>query len=388
MIDAAWHREPLVLTIANVLLDRLEHGTQERVRPPRLKLDNRNAPSLFAANARESDYQWSLVQKMADAGWIRLILDATTEAMPGYYRNPRVELADEGALRAVTARPAERLPEWHDHFLAALATMLPPDHPALSEAARTTLPLQTYDPKLIAEKLLAVRSLADEPLLLREVASQLFFGQSKALDGKESLIAAVLSLRDCPFPESPIHLMVQLPSVPFTAVLFVENSASFEALARRRPASTEHLALIYASGYRCSARRLRTADGASVYFASATLPSLDERDRFCAWLTRNGPEIPVAFYGDLDYAGMSILARLRSSFPHAIAWQPGYDAMLASLRAGSGHPPEAARKGGQQDPISTGCLYADDVLLPALRQYGRFVDQELYGLRTTGSRAP
>jgi hypothetical protein len=158
-------------------------------------------------------------------------------------------------------------------------------------------------------------------------------------------------------------------------------------LARRRPPSTEHLALIYASGYRCSARRLRTADGASVYFAAATLPSLDERDRFCAWLTRNGPEIPVAFYGDLDYAGMSILARLRSSFPHAIAWQPGYDVMLASLRSGAGHPPEAARKGGQQDPISTGCPYADEVLLPALRQYGRFVDQELYGLPPTSSRA-
>ncbi len=380
MTEAAWQREPLVLAIANALLDRLDHGPEERVRVPRLKLDSRTAATLYSPNARECDFQWSLVQKMEEAGWIRLVVDRGQSTDPGYYRNPRVELLDEGALRTATARPAERPPEWHDHFLSSLATMLPSDHPALLEAKRLTLPLQSYDPALAARQLLAIRSLADQPLLLREVASQVFFGQSKALDGKESLVAAVLGLSDCPFPESPIQLCVHLPEVPYTGVLFVENITPFETLARRRPPSTEQLALIYASGYRSSARRLRTPHGASVYFAGATLPTTAERDRFCAWLIRAGDEVPVAFYGDLDYAGMDILAKLRVSFPFARAWQPGYTPMLVSLSAGDGHPPEAARKSGQLDPGMTGCAYADETLLPALRQHRRFVDQEFYGL--------
>jgi hypothetical protein len=82
--------------------------------------------------------------------------------------------------------------------------------------------------------------------------------------------------------------------LPFQGlVLFVvENSTTFESLARRRPAATANLALIYASGHLCSAKRLRM------------------------------------------------------------------------------------RKTGQRDPGITGCQHADAVLLPAIRRYGKFVDQE------------
>ncbi|MCW5573268.1 MAG: hypothetical protein KIT37_09580 [Steroidobacteraceae bacterium] len=85
----------------------------------------------------------------------------------------------------------------------------------------------------------------------------------------------------------------------------------------------------------------------------------------------------MAFYGDLDFSGLSILARLRGSFENTVAWQAGYDPMLAILENGGGHLPEAAKKGAQRDPLRTGCMYADDVLLPALRREGRFVDQEI-----------
>jgi hypothetical protein len=117
-------------------------------------------------------------------------------------------------------------------------------------------------------------------------------------------------------------------------------------------------------------------DGASVYFAASALPSKAEVDRFEAWLLQKGPRIPVAFYGDLDFAGMSILARLRGSFEGAEAWEPGYEMLLRLLQADGGHTAEAARKTGQRDPGATGSQYADCVLLPAIRQYGRFVDQE------------
>jgi hypothetical protein len=94
-----------------------------------------------------------------------------------------------------------------------------------------------------------------------------------------------------------------------------------------------------------------------------------------AWLYRR-PVIPVFFWGDLDYSGMAILRDLKAIFPNLEAWQPGYARMLARLNAGAGHLPDEAGKAGQLDPGDTGCPYADQELLPAIRKSGRFVDQE------------
>ncbi len=77
---------------------------------------------------------------------------------------------------------------------------------------------------------------------------------------------------------------------------------------------------------------------------------------------------------------MRILAAMRSSFPGLEAWETGYAPMLASLEQGQGHSPEAAEKQGQRALAGTGCAYADNRLLPALREMGRFVDQELFRL--------
>lgn len=372
----AWQREPVVLTVANAFLDRIDRGPRDRVRSPRLRLSADTIPGLFAGSARDCDYQWSLIEKLAQLGWIEVITDKERSGEPGYYRNPRAELRNEAALRRIANRLLDLTPSWQHRFLTRLGELLSPEHPALEEALNNSLSLQDYDPALVAERLIGIRALADEPMLLREVASRLFFAQSKALDGKEALIAAVLEQAECPFPAMPLQLSVSLPVTPFKGVLFIENSTPFESLAMRRPAVTADLALIYASGYLCSAKRLRMRAGASVYFAASALPSQAESERFQAWLLREAPEVPVAFYGDLDFAGMGIVARLRGSFAGAESWKPGYEVLLRILDAEGGHTPEAARKAGQRDPGVTGCQYADSVLLPAIRRYGKFADQE------------
>jgi hypothetical protein len=48
----------------------------------------------------------------------------------------------------------------------------------------------------------------------------------------------------------------------------------------------------------------------------------------------------------------------------------------ARLDTGEGHAPEEAKKAGQKPILSTGCSFADRVLIPALAKYGRFIDQE------------
>ena len=89
--------------------------------------------------------------------------------------------------------------------------------------------------------------------------------------------------------------------------------------------------------------------------------------------------MPVRFFGDLDFAGMQILASLREVFPNAAAWQPGHADRIAVVSSCVGHLPEAANKELQTDPGETGCAFADDALSPALRKVRRFVDQEGFG---------
>jgi hypothetical protein len=87
-------------------------------------------------------------------------------------------------------------------------------------------------------------------------------------------------------------------------------------------------------------------------------------------------DVNAAFWGDLDHAGMAILSSLRTNFPSTRAWEPGYAPMLVRLDIGEGHAPEEAKKAGQKPISSTGCSYADSVLIPALAKHGRFIDQE------------
>ena len=87
-------------------------------------------------------------------------------------------------------------------------------------------------------------------------------------------------------------------------------------------------------------------------------------------------DVPTFFWGDLDFSGMAILASLRTIFPSARAWEPGYAPMLERLSRGDGHSPIESGKERQRPVERTGCSYADEVLIPALGATNRFLDQE------------
>jgi hypothetical protein len=227
----------------------------------------------------------------------------------------------------------------------------------------------------IVQQLNQLPTVADKPMLLREVSSKLFWGMSKVLDKRQGLVAAVLGVDECPFPESPIQLQVHLPPAGYRAVLFIENLMSFEQAVRSSNGAFDGLALVYASGFKSSAQRLRSPCGCSLFYSSRGALGGDLRDAFEVWLFGKGAT-PAFFWGDLDWAGMRILAAMRGSFTGLTAWEPGYVPMLAALKKGHGHSPEAAEKQGQKALVSTGCGYADGQLMPALRETGRFVDQE------------
>jgi hypothetical protein len=162
-------------------------------------------------------------------------------------------------------------------------------------------------------------------------------------------------------------------------VLFIENLMSFERAIRSTSSAFDGLALVYASGFKGSAHRLRTPDGCSLFYAARGSISQNLRDGFEAWLFGKDA-IPAFFWGDLDWSGMRILSAMRASFFGLTAWEPGYSQMQAALMDGKGHSPEAADKQGQKALSASGCPYADSHLIPVLQSYGRFVDQEQINL--------
>jgi hypothetical protein len=119
---------------------------------------------------------------------------------------------------------------------------------------------------------------------------------------------------------------------------------------------------------------VREREGVSLHYHGG--PDEDLRQGFERWWLGQSPDdLPCHFWGDLDFSGMAILKTLRQRVPGTQSWQPGYKELLK--RIAQGHPAEAASKQEQVDPGTTGCPYADQVLLPALRQRGLCVDQEI-----------
>jgi len=207
-------------------------------------------------------------------------------------------------------------------------------------------------------------ALLERGMSRRTISALLFWGDSKVLDDKPGVVAALGG------SEPPLLLNVSLPTHPFSGVLFIENYDTYAACAAA--GMPEETVLIYSAGFGGSALRIREIQGALLHYAPGPA---GERTRFETWLRRQSAEaLPVAFFGDFDFAGMEIFRSLRRSFPEIALYRPGYEAMLEAVRRGNGHVAKKRAK-DQNDPGTIGDRYADTVLLPAMRQHG-FYDQE------------
>ena len=371
---------PLQLRLAHALLRKAERS--EGGRAVSLMLDAVVLPELHGAASPEVlAHLELLLQGLCATGFARLKVDKAQAFQTLADRRPALLLLDAAGLAAWSGfEPAA--PRWSRQLVQALRaqpTLLAvPDAPALLDyLLRSPLPaFEGQAPAVCAAVLNGLAAdCASAPEItpyLRELSARHFCGHSKVLDAREELLR-LLGAGEGRFLAAPIQLLVELPEGwAGDEVLFIENGVSFERMVRLRQPAWRHSALLYASGFRSGALRLRERAGSSLYWRGR-VPDTDAQ-RFEAWLYADAAEPAVGFYGDLDFAGLGILAQLRTRFPTCSAWQPGYQALLARLS--SGHAPDEAGKERQQDPGVTGCSFADDVLLPALRSTGRCVDQE------------
>lgn len=374
-----WLESNPIQQLFHMLVDRLDAAEQRGSgRTQSVALDARTWPALYQATF-ESDKEelWEHATTLARWGWVQIKPEAAIRSFSGYARSPRLTVMNEQEIRRQVGRP-ERLRSSSERWREAVATHLDASDDVKCLAGEYCIDMPDRSMVEVVQQLNRLHEFATEPLLLREVSARLFWGMSKVLDKRQGLVAAVLGTLECPFAESPVQLQVFLPLGRFESVLFVENQMSFEQAARSQSRKFAGQALVFASGFKGSSRRMRT--DASIYYSQRGELSSDARARFEQWLSEEGAAstAPAYFWGDLDWSGMRILSAMRSSFPSVTAWKLGYMPMRDALLDGHGHSPEASDKVGQLPISATGCVFADTELLPALENFGKFLDQELF----------
>ena len=304
------------------------------------------------------------------------------------------DLERSGVLSIRTAKRGDLDPEWHDakaafapESEATLREWL--DRPAVpSKGVRWRQAVQAHSHLFVCgldtlvlrsialpgrsdgEVLTALARLAHvrTPATLRQLSALAFWGNSKVLDERGDLIAALfpgLQVR-----ERPIVVAINIPE-RVEGVLFIENQDNYTAAVDGELLASRALASVFLAGFRGTASRIRSRQGVRLHFAG---PGIDQRRRLEDWWFDDASVGQRCyFWGDLDFAGMQMLKSLRQRFADVRAWEPGYEPMLATLRAAGVQPVEGRAE--QVDPGTTGCDFADRVLLPAIREHG-FWDQE------------
>jgi hypothetical protein len=367
------HDEPELLALLDAVLDRF-NKQPGKARTQRLYFPaEKNLPGLKRQDD-EADRLWHFVQELA-----KLNLCTITQGKRGPYdpewKSARLAFLPEAetTLREWLQRPSETpaIQTWREAVEAEAAKGAFPGDIAPLLKRRIAIPGMS-DAEVVAA--FAHIGSVEEPLTLRQLSARHFRGDSKRLDERELLLLALFP--DLPLQPRPLLINVYLPSV-CNGVLFIENQDSYTLACEGRPQAATDLALVYAAGFRGTAERLRQREEVRLHYAGVG------QSRWQApfehwWFDQARPPGPLAFWGDLDFAGMAILAGLRQRFGELSAWQPGYRSLLEQLRNQGGHALEAADKQGQTDPGTTGCVFADRELLPAIREYGG-IDQELLG---------
>lgn len=211
----------------------------------------------------------------------------------------------------------------------------------------------------------------------REESARCFWGMSKIFDTHEELRSYFnLELM-------PITLLIYSHNSSFDRVLFIENLETFYQACDSKNNVFADTLLIYSSGYKASAKRVRYRLGSKMFFSPECQLSDPNRLRFMSWFYKEiEDDIPVYFWGDLDYAGIHILKALQVSFPNIKAWEIGYSPMVQSVENSFGHTPKMANKEKQYKiKGSIECSYTDKVLLPLLENKNLFLDQEFVDSR-------
>lgn len=369
----AWlQEEPALLGLLHQFIDRFDQGPIDDIdNKLTLRLTRKSCPELYSER-EEAEYVWSLIRSLDKQYQIWMVKGPRAKPGEPGFENLRLEfnLDAEACVREWLHRPLidpyaliwqEAVEKNANHWPTSMRFML-------------NAPLR-YENRSAEEMVKALKSFSmlGQGLTLREGSARCFWGDSKFAEAKEVWLREVFPVQMRKMHPRPILLNVVVPR-DVQGVLWIENQDSFLRFVYHPPAEAEALVLIYCAGFHATSPRIREP-GHAVFCAVDTNRHV-QSTAILNSLWRGEISLPCYFWGDLDFAGMGILASLRIAFPDAQAWEPGYRHLVDALHSGQGHTPEGAGKELQTDPNVTGCRYADHVLLPLLRRSNLALDQE------------
>lgn len=341
----------------------------ERSTPPSLRIDGKNEyfselrnPSYIGA---ERDAERDLAA-CAASGFIEIIYRDKKEFLPLGKRKASVNFnidREEECREALGLQLSDAVREWSD----AVRTSNIPNN--AKEALLLTGPIRlpAHSASKIVTSIATFIQKNHGEIFVRQASSAIFWGHSKVLDNRPNLWPVLGAV------PAPVQIVVHAHADPLSPFLFIENRQSFEA-AQQNKKVFGSFTLVYLAGFAGTASRLQMPQGRSLYFSSDGSHSQEHTEVVAACLEGRGTT-DVFFWGDLDYAGISIYQAFKRLVPSAKLWQQGYEQMIIQLKNGNGHDAAEARKSGQEDPVETGDDYIDGTLLPMMREHG-FFDQE------------
>ena len=353
---------------------------EDRVRDVMQRLSPKSAPLFFKQESYEDkQFAWKMLESLAEENIIRIDKpNKTLHSNAPFEDKPQIRLTDIGEelLRISLNRPLPSL-RYAMRWRQAILALDTDSEGELEPLSRCPIEIAQRSLQEVIEKIRLLMQLPSD-LFAREASAQAFWGSSKILDS-DARLAAVNLARGSKgaFRASPILLNVTLPkSSEPKGILFIENEATYHrAVFAKNWIEKDQLALVWSAGFKASSNRIRNSKDISIHFGYAE--DLTHATWFLSQL-QNSDGGNFWFFGDLDYSGLAILTQLRSTYPKLTAWRPGYDSLLELLESSLSHTPEEVGKERQRDSGSTGCLYADQTLRPALMKHRRFVDQEAW----------
>jgi len=361
--------ETEIVALLGAALDRFDRQRGvDRERQFSLMAEN-YLPSLLRADVA-ADQTWELVKDLRDRG----VLNIRTVRRSPYdpeWKGAKLSFSPtiEETLRAWLNR------DWNEPAMQLWRLAVERNAAAFPDRGAVLMNQRLSVANRTAEEVVAAMTQARDvrgPVTLRQLSATLFWGDSKVLDERGDLVAALWP--DLEIRERSLLVAVYLP-VTCRGVLFIENQDSYTAAAGGCVAGVTDMALVFAAGFRGAASRVRSRAGALLHYAGSGESGLiTEFDGW--WFGAVAKPWPCWFWGDLDFSGMQILKSLRNRFAYLCAWQPGYEPMLARLRNSAAYSGRLIDDRGQIDPLETGCAYADSTLLPAIRELGP-MDQEV-----------
>lgn len=359
--------------VLNKILDKLDkQSVDERTNKLTVSIDEKNFPALYEPIEINDDIELENNINLLVKEKIFELLEKNkkSECLPLCDKKAKLIFNDEfeNILRTFYDREIST-----DNWADILEDYFPKDSELYCLLKNNLFKIEGKSNQEIIEKLNIWIKQDKKSNSQRQESARCFWGLSKIFDKREEF-NNYFGLESM-----SITLLIHPKTKSAKDILFIENLDTFHSAIESSNSIFDDFVLIYSAGYKLGAKRVRNRNGSKMFFTDDCAFSNEGKKDFISWFySEKEMNVNTFFWGDLDFSGIDILASLRFNFPNLRAWEEAYSKMLNALDFG--HSPILAKKENQREPRLSGCTYADNVLLPALKKKKLFLDQEFINM--------